>query len=771
MNVDRRTHITIQALRRSLNLPAVHRGRARLGLFGRLGLLGLLGLLGAGCSRPRLNVLLVTLDTTRADRIGCYGFPLARTPRLDRLAREGVRCADAISAAPITLPSHSTIMTGLYPPAHGVRDNGSYALGDDAVTLAERLKKAGYHTQALVSALVLNRRYNLVQGFDGYDDDLWSEDDPKLFMIRSRPGEKTAARTAAWLDGWAKGEPAASRRPFFLWMHLFDAHQPYRARAADRVLSPSIYDAEIAVLDRAVGQVLDELQKLQVLDDTLVIVTADHGESLGEHGEKTHAVFVYDATVRVPLLLRSPRLLPRGEVYQGPVRSVDLVPTILAALGLPGGEETQGTNLLPAFTGKVPPPDLPQYSESLLSEVGFGMAPLYAVRHDGFKWIRAPRSEVYDLKADPRELKNLFPADSAAARRGARLDRELQTILDDSRRRALAPQKSPMDKETLESLQALGYLAPRTTREAMHGIDPKDGMALYEKLEEARHFAQVQKWPESERLLRELLKETPKNVSAVNILALCLMREGDWPAAREEYLRSLGLDPKQSRVHAMLGTISLIENDFPAAERSYRQALAITPGFVEAMSNLGMLAALRQDDAGAQAWYQKAIAQDPHFPRVYRRLADLYYERGEFAQALAAYRQTLAAEPDDFTALVQGGNAARHAGDPKAAADLFARAARLRPDSWIPIYNQACLAAVGDDPARALTLLATLRGKTFVRLDLLTGDPDLDAVRRLPGYPPLLAQLRAKEAGDRAILRQRRLGGGEDEEEDAAGNG
>ncbi|HTQ78743.1 MAG TPA: sulfatase-like hydrolase/transferase [Thermoanaerobaculia bacterium] len=712
------------------------------------------GLLLSGCSRPPLNVLLVTLDTTRADRIGCYGFPLARTPRLDLLAREGVRCANAISAAPITLPSHSTILTGLLPPAHGVRDNGSYALGNDAVTLAERLKKAGYRTQALVSALVLNRRYNLSQGFDGYDDDLWSEDEPKLFMIRSRPGDKTAARTAVWLDGWAKEQP---RHPFFLWMHLFDAHQPYRVRAGDLAVSPTPYDAEIAVLDRSVGRVLDELTQLGVLDNTLVIVTADHGESLGDHGEKTHAVFIYDATVRVPLLLRCPRLLPRGKVYSGPVRSIDLVPTILAALGLPGGAETQGTDLLPAFRGKVPPPDLPQYSESLLSEVGFGMAPLFGLRHDGYKWIRAPKPEVYDLTRDPGELHNLYPAE---ARRGARLDRELTAILDDSARRALAPQKSPMDKETLESLQALGYLAPRATRQAMAGIDPKDGIALYAKLEDARHLAQRKKWEQSEALLREILKETPGNVSAVNILALDLMRQGDWDAAREQYLRSLSLDPKQARVHAMLGTLSLIGNDLDSAERSYHEALAITPGFVEAMANLGMVRSLRNDPEGARTWYRKAIAEDPHFPRVYRRLGDLYYERGEFAQALASYQKTLAAEPDDFNSLIQAGNSARHAGDPKLAAELFGRAAHLRPDSWVPVYNQACLAAVQGDPARALTLLANLRDKSFHGLALLAKDQDLTAVRRLPGYPPLAAELKAQAA------KQPRRGAAAGEEDD-----
>jgi len=701
----------------------------------------------AGCSRPPLNVLLVTLDTTRADHIGCYGFSLARTPRLDGLAREGVRCADAISAAPITLPSHASILTGLFPPAHGVRDNGSYALGDDAVTLAERLKRAGYRTEAIVSALVLNRRYNLGQGFDGYDDDLWSEDEAKLFMIRSRPGERTAERAAAWLDGWSKEKTAAKRSPFFLWMHLFDAHQPYRAPGSERALSPSPYDAEIAVLDRSVGRVLDELKKLGALDDTLVIVTADHGESLEEHGEKTHGVFIYDATVHVPLLLRCPRLLPSGKVYTGPVRSVDLVPTILAALELPGGKETQGADLLPALRGDVPAPRLPQYSESLLSEVGFGMAPLYGVRLGGFKWIRAPKSEVYDLTRDPREVANLYPAE---ARRGANLDRELAAILDDSRRRALAPQKSPMDnpmdKETLDSLQALGYLAPRASREAMQGIDPKDGMPLYAKLEDARHLAQSKKWAESEKLLRELLKETPNNVTAVNILALVLTREGEYAAARTEYLRSLALDPKQSRVHAMLGTLSLLIGDLDAAERSYRRALEITPGFVEAISNLGMIAALRGDNQTAEDEYRKAIAADPGFPRVYRRLADLYYERGDFAKALAGYRKTLAAEPDDFQAIVQAASSARHTGDTKAAADLFARAIHLRPDSWIPLYNEACLAAVEGDPPRALNLLQGLAGKKFPRPDLLAKDPDLAAVRRLPGYPPLLAKLKAARA-------------------------
>jgi arylsulfatase A-like enzyme/Flp pilus assembly protein TadD len=701
----------------------------------------------AGCGRRQPpNLLLITLDTTRADRLGCYGFGAARTPAIDRLAAEGVRCANAVTAAPITLPSHATIMTGLYPPAHGVRDNGTYALGDDAVTLAERLKRAGYRTQAIVSALVLNRRYNLTQGFDGYDDDLWSEEQPKMFLIRSRPGPKTAARAASWLAGWSREQP---RRPFFLWMHLFDAHQPYSVPAAERLRAPSVYDAEIAVLDRAVSAVLDELRRQGTLDDTLVVLTADHGESLGEHGEKTHALFIYDATVRVPLVLRYPRRLPRGEVYAGPVRTVDIVPTVLAALGLPGGGETQGTDLLPALRGEVPPPDLPQYSESLLSQVGFGMSPLYGVRHGGWKWIRAPRPEVYDLRGDPGELTNLFPRE---ARRGAAMDRELAAILADSRRRALAPQKSVMDGETARSLRALGYLAPAAEREVMSGIDPKDGMPLFNRLEEARHLAQRRQWAESERMLREVVAQVPKNVSALSILAVTLLRQGDLAGAREQYLRVLAIDPTQSRVYVMLGAISMLEGDLDGAERNYRQALAITPGFVEAMSNLGMIAALRDDDAEAERWYRQAMAADPTFPLAYRRLADLHYERRDYLGALELYRRALAERPDDFAAAVQAGNSARRTGQLAMAAAYFHRAARVRPAAWVPVYNLACLAAVSGDGQKALDLLASMKG--FQRPALLENDRDLATVRSLPGYRQVLQKIKADLQSERRAARR-----------------
>ena len=688
--------------------------------------------LAARTHRP--NVLLITIDTLRADHLGCYGYGAARTPHIDQLAAQGVRCADAISAAPITMPSHSSIMTGLLPPAHGVRDNGAYALGDDNVTLAERLKAGGYVTQAFVSAIVLAKRYNLTQGFDGYDDDLWAEDSPKLFMIRDRPASRTADRALAWIDRWA-GSP--ERKPFFLWVHFFDPHQPYQAPPEDVLQAATPYDAEIASADRGVGRLLDALRARGVLDDTLVVLTADHGESLGEHGEKTHALFIYDATVRVPLLFRYPRLFPAATVYSGSVRSIDIVPTVLAALGMPGGRETQGNDLVSWLRGRSVPMDLPQYSESLLSELGFGMAPLQGVRLGGFKFIRAPRPELYDLRTDPGELHNLYAADREHA---SRLERELDRALEDSTRHAHAARDNPMSRESEDALRALGYVASAADRRSMGGMDPKDGIGIYNRLEEARHLAQRRRWPQAEKVLRGILAEIPGHLSARNILALCLVRQDRLGEAREEYERCLAQDPGQARVLAMLGTLDLLVGDDAKAERHYRDALEHMPGFVEAMVNLGFIQSLRGDDAGAQAWYTKAIAADPGLPMVYRRVGDLHYERRDYKGALAEYRRALEGAPHDFQALVQAGNAAKHVGEDEAARGYFGRARKVRPDSWLPAYNQACLEAARGRASEAFSALDEAIGKGFRGLQLLNGDPELAALR---GQAPFRSRLEA----------------------------
>ncbi|MEA2344129.1 MAG: choline-sulfatase [Thermoanaerobaculia bacterium] len=690
--------------------------------------------LAFSCRRAaRPNVLIITIDTLRADHLGCYGFPFARTPSLDKLASESVRFTDAISAAPITMPAHSSIFTGLFPVAHGVRDNGAYALGENAVTLAERLRDAGYTTHAFVSALVLNRRYNLNQGFETYDDDLWAEDDPKLFMIRERQAPKTADRFLQWFGDWDK----TRTKPFFTWIHFFDPHQPYRPSATDAALSVSPYDAEIAGVDRQVGRIVETLRAKGVLDNTLLILTADHGESLGEHGEQTHAIFVYDATVRVPLLIRyKPAFPPR--VYEGSTRSVDIVPTVLGVLGLPGGETTDGHDLGAAIRGKETAPVLPQYSESLLSEVGFGMAPLFAIRSGGYKYIRAPRPELYDLRNDPHELHDLH---ASLPRIAASLDAQLTQLMKDSSRHSAKAEANPMTRETEESLQALGYLASQGERSAMQGIDPKDGLPIHNKLEEARHLAQRRKWKDAEALLLEVLTVTPRNVSALNVIGLVGIKTGDFAKANKYYQQSLAIDSQQFRVRGVLGGMALSRGDLDEATAEFKSALSINPHFAEAMANLGFIEALRGRDIAAQQWYAKGIAADPAFPRVYRRLGDLYYDRKDFAQAYTNYTKVIQLTPSDVRAIIQAGNCARRLGRNSEADALFHRAELLRPQGWIPTYNRACLMAIAGKPEDALTTLIALTARHPVPLALVERDQDLAAVRLLPRFAELKRRL------------------------------
>jgi len=412
---------------------------------------------------------------------------------------------------------------------------------------------------------------------------------------------------------------------------------------------------------------------------------------------------------------------------------------------MPGGAETQGLDLLPALIRGRPLPERTRYCESRVSELGFGMAPLYGIMHHGDKWIRAPRPERFRLDADPHELNNLAGRDTRTDRQ---LDRYLDAILADCRRRAVVSSTSPLDRETEETLRSLGYLANQASRNAMGGMDPKDGIGYYNQLEEARHQAQAGRWAQAEQVLRTILATLPRHVAARNVLAICLLRQGRDGEAAAEYLRSLADDPSQARVCLALGNLRLISDDLRGAERFFRQALAITPGFVEAMSNLGVVALLRGNEAEARAWYNRAVATDPGFPGVYRRLGDLCYDRGEFGRAHGFYRQALDRQPQDFRATIQLGNCARRLGDPAGAEAAFRQAARLHPGSWIPAYNLACLKAVLRQPGEARRQLKAAVQQGLFAPRLLAQDPDLASLRGTPFFDRLLARMRPGEESE-----------------------
>jgi Flp pilus assembly protein TadD len=361
------------------------------------------------------------------------------------------------------------------------------------------------------------------------------------------------------------------------------------------------------------------------------------------------------------------------------------------------------------------------------------------------KYIRAPRPELYDLRADANETVNLYAGRTQTV---ARLEDDLDAVL---RREDLsAPGKTanPLDRETEEMLRSLGYLARQNDRRSAKGIDPKDGLPIYNLLEEARHLAQQANWPAAEKKLRQILSQLPGHISARNTLALALLKEGRRDEAREQCLLSLNADPAQSRVQLMLGNISLLDGDLPQARTHLQKALELTPGFVEAMSNLGMLSLLESDEKGAQAWYEKAMRQDPEFPSVYRRLADLYFERGDFAEGKRWYLQALKRSAKDFRSLIQLGNCCRRLGEKDMAEDYFRKASLLYPRSWIPEYNLACLHALWGEKEAALSVFKKALDKGFDDVGLARRDPDLKSLRDLPAFVSLLSRLEVPETND-----------------------
>jgi choline-sulfatase len=409
----------------------------------------------------------------------------------------------------------------------------------------------------------------------------------------------------------------------------------------------------------------------------------------------------------------------------------------LGILGLHAPEGVQGADITKVLAGGGKAESAPRYCESRVSELGFGMAPLYGVVWEGLKYIRAPRPELYDLRADPGETRNLYAGRSPAV---VRLGNGLDAVL---RRGTGTPDEAanPMNRETEEALRSLGYLARPDERSSAKGIDPKDGLPIYNLLEEARHRAQRGDWPAAEEALNKILDQAPGHIAARNTLALALLNQGRSQEAREQCLRSLRDEPAQSRVYLQLGNISLLEGELAAARTYLKKALELTPGFVEAMSNLGMVSLLEGDEKGAQEWYGIALRQDPGFPAVYRRMADLYFERGDFATALAWYQKALARSPRDFRSLVQLGNCLRRLGEAARAAERFREAGALNPESWVPDYNLACLLGRQGRATDALASLKKALEKGFDDPGFARHDPDLESLHELPAFTGLLSRI------------------------------
>lgn len=556
------------------------------------------------------HVLIITVDTLRADRVGIYGGRGVDTPNMDRLAREGAMAREANVQAPLTRPSHVSLFTGLYPAQHGIRDNISPALAADVPTMAEAFKAAGFRTAGFVSSIVLSRQSGLGRGFDDFSDrfDLGADaaDEARFLDILEKRGDVAVADAVAWLDGHA-----ADR--MFAWVHLYDPHapyeppEPYASRYADRP-----YDGEVAWSDELVGRLDAALTRLGIRDRTLVVLTSDHGEALGEHGEAVHGFFLYEATLRVPLIIRGPGVRP-GTQISAIVPSVDLFPTVLELAGVHAPRTTRalaGRSLATAVRGGAAAlSEEPSFAESLTPNLHYGWSDLRSLRDGRWKFIRAPRPELYDLARDPGELHNLAGAESARARAlGAVLDRHLA---DDVPARKTTSTAVPPD--LIEKLGALGYVSGggAAGRES-GGADPKDKIEDY-------------------KALNALLHE--------GLLSLRDRQYGQ-SAAHFRDLEARGIDSFES--HYYYGEALVGLGRWREAAAQFERAIPRLPGFAASYLTLAECRVATHDQSRAIAALQRGVRAVPTDPRLYRRLGELYRDSGNLQQALSAFREAIA---------------------------------------------------------------------------------------------------------------------------------
>jgi len=549
------------------------------------------------------NVLLVTLDTTRADRLGCYGARGAETTTLDRIAAEGIRFTQAAAAAPETLPSHATLLTGLYPPGHGVRMNSEFRLGRGPRTLAELFRSKRYETAAFVSAFVLDARYGLGRGFDLYDDSVSA---PLDGGFPSGTVERPAAAVTDSVLAWLSRRSAA--KPFFTWVHYFDAHAPYLPPEpwATR-FSGRLYEGEIAYVDSQLARLVEALRERGLLEKTLIVVAADHGESLGEHAERTHGLFVYDATMRVPLLVRLPGMPTRGTVDGRQVSLVDVLPTLAALCGLDDRAPRDGVSLL----GPVPE-DRTVYLESLAPFLDFGWAPLSAVRSVDAKYIRAPRPEMYDLAADPSEAHDLARAPGSAARRMTALAGDLAA------RHASGPPfpgpgagPSRVSAEELRALQSLGYLAGAGPGPAADLPDPKDMAEVATWLVDANTLLASGRAEDALGVARKAAARSPRDRSVLQTLGKISLRLGRLKDAEAAFRAFTAIRPKAD-VSLLLAQILILRSEDAEAGRLLDEAARLEPEHGGIFIARGDLAARKGKRDEAAALYEKARLVDPY---------------------------------------------------------------------------------------------------------------------------------------------------------------
>lgn len=634
------------------------------------------------------NVLLITIDTLRADHLPAYGYSKVKTPNLDRIASESYQFNHAYAHVPLTFPSHSCILTGRLPISHGVRDNGGYHLEDSETTLAEVLKNKGYKTAGFVSAFILDSVFNLNQGFDFYYDNF---DVAQYQGLDPRSIQRVAAETEAEAEHWLDQN---ANKKFFAWVHFYDPHDPYTPPEPYRSeYSAEPYDGEIAYTDEYVGKLIAKLESSGQLDRTILVVTGDHGEGLGEHGESTHGMFIYNSTMHVPLFIR----LPHGKkkIVDAVTSHIDLEPTILDMLGIPIPSNVNGASLIPLLQGKEKKERF-SYGESLYCNLHYGWSSLEGITSKKYKYIQAPRPEFFDLEKDASELQNVEKQKNSLARV---MKSELQEIINQYGNKNLKAQQK-VDPEVEEKLRSLGYIgASVSPSKESEGIDPKDKIHLAVKAQEAAGAALENKFQLAIQLIEPVLKEEGQLTEGLYVAGVAYAGVGDYDRAIDCLQKVLAITPDHAMAQYNLGTAYFMKNDFQQAEFWLNKVIEASPQYIAAHLKLGQayVADKKPEKAAphfqkAMAFYEKAlndtssgklraglqaslaeiqysagelqkakenlskaIEQDPQKPSLHYNLAQVYEGLNDQEAAIKEYGEEIRVNPADFRAFTNMG--------------------------------------------------------------------------------------------------------------------
>lgn len=670
-----------------------------------------------------LNVLLVTLDTTRADRIGCYGYPAARTPNLDALASGGVRFANAYTSVPLTLPSHASILTGQTPPVHGVRNNGAYVLDRARITLAELLKQRGYATAAFVASFSVDSRFGLDQGFDVYDDD-FQAGAPFKALNAERRAEQVYEEFAAWVD-------ESPPQPFLGWVHFFDPHLPYSPPEPYSEQLENPYDGEIAYMDFMLGRVLRKLRDRGVLERTLVVIAGDHGEGFGEKGESGHGVFVYDETLRVPLLLMAESRLPAGRVVDARVRLIDVLPTVLDLLDLPAPEAVEGVSLLSRIERRRSP-DLDTYVETLYPRENFGWAPLTGWISGPWKYVHAPRAELYDLAGDPREERNrAADRESVATRLRSGLESYLAGAGAAGGTGTGGREMTAADEARLRSLGYVNYREAGGSADAP--ADPKDKLDELKMVQDAEAAEFGGDFAAAASLHEKTLALRPGAASSYVNLALSKARLKDFDGAIATLKQGLDVLPGNELILTRLGYTYLVTGRTEEALTVMGEVLEGNPLSVDALTaTAAVLDQLDRKDE-ARGFFERALAEEPESKFLRSAYAGNLVSTGRLAEGIAVYVTLTEDYPADMGLRRALGIAYGRAGDLDQALESFQTIVYTRPDPDA-YFNLALVYREKGETAEAVRYFekfleqAAAAGEPQAKIDLARAE-----VRRLSG--------------------------------------